>query len=106
MQWMEDFEAFQAAISSDNSYTSTLTQSLSLSLDEFYKNLRSVGVSAISGAGMDEFFKTIEASVEEYMENYKYCLPLLIFLKLIAVFYGLNINQNLFLSCLSLFLQG
>jgi hypothetical protein len=74
MQWMEDFEAFQAAVSSDQSYTSTLTQSLSLVLDEFYKNLRSVGVSAVSGAGMEAFFTAIEASAEEYMETYKYCL--------------------------------
>ncbi|KAK9009468.1 hypothetical protein V6N11_036000 [Hibiscus sabdariffa] len=71
LEWMEDFEAFQAAIKSDTTYTSTLTESLSLSLDEFYRNLRSVGVSAISGAGMNEFFKTIEASAEEFMENYK-----------------------------------
>ncbi|MBA0685012.1 hypothetical protein Goari_026557 [Gossypium aridum] len=71
LEWMEDFETFQAAISSDTTYTSTLTQSLSLSLDEFYKNLRSVGVSAISGAGMNEFFIAIEACAEEYMETYK-----------------------------------
>uniref|UniRef100_A0A9I9CUJ3 GPN-loop GTPase 1 n=1 Tax=Cucumis melo TaxID=3656 RepID=A0A9I9CUJ3_CUCME len=71
LEWMEDFEAFQAAVSSDSSYTSTLSQSLSLVLDEFYKNLKSVGVSAVSGAGMDSFFKAIESSAEEYMENYK-----------------------------------
>ncbi|KAJ7954980.1 GPN-loop GTPase [Quillaja saponaria] len=71
LEWMEDYEAFLAATSSDHSYTSTLTQSLALSLDEFYKNLRSVGVSAVSGAGVEAFFKAIEASAEEYMENYK-----------------------------------
>nr|GMD08306.1 GPN-loop GTPase 1 [Ipomoea batatas] len=71
LEWMEDFEAFHAALDSDNSYTSTLTRSLSLSLEEFYKNLRSVGVSAVSGAGMDAFFKAIDASAEEYMETYK-----------------------------------
>ncbi|XP_011014280.1 PREDICTED: GPN-loop GTPase 1-like isoform X2 [Populus euphratica] len=71
LEWMEDFEAFQAAMRSDDSYMSTFAQSLSLVLDEFYKNLRSVGVSAVSGAGMDAFFKAIEASAEEYMETYK-----------------------------------
>ncbi|KAK3018603.1 hypothetical protein RJ639_004935 [Escallonia herrerae] len=71
LEWMEDFEIFNAALDSDQSYPSTLTRSLSLVLEEFYKNLRAVGVSAVSGAGMDAFFKAIEASAEEYMETYK-----------------------------------
>ncbi|KAM1184190.1 hypothetical protein TB2_013334 [Malus domestica] len=71
LEWMEDFETFQAAVSADSSYSSNLAQSLSLVLDEFYKNLQSVGVSAVSGAGMKDFFNAIEASADEYMETYK-----------------------------------
>lgn len=72
LQWMKDFAVFHAALDSDHS-SSTLNCSLSLALGEFCKNLRSVGVSAVTGAGIDSFFKAVEASAEEYMEAYK-CL--------------------------------
>ncbi|XP_076922054.1 GPN-loop GTPase QQT2-like [Bidens hawaiensis] len=71
LEWMEDFEVFHAALENDNSYPSDLTRSLSLALEEFYKNLRAVGVSAVSSAGMDAFFKAVQASADEYMETYK-----------------------------------
>ncbi|XP_021846277.1 GPN-loop GTPase QQT2 [Spinacia oleracea] len=71
LEWMEDFEAFHAALENDESYTSTLSRSLSLVLDEFYKNLKSTGVSALSGTGMNEFLKAVDGSAEEFMETYK-----------------------------------
>eukprot|EP00246_Nothoceros_aenigmaticus_P008386 TRINITY_DN23028_c0_g1_i1.p1 TRINITY_DN23028_c0_g1~~TRINITY_DN23028_c0_g1_i1.p1 ORF type:complete len:374 (+),score=112.45 TRINITY_DN23028_c0_g1_i1:101-1222(+) len=71
VEWMEDFEAFQAAVDSDTSYTSSLSRSLCLVLDEFYRNLRNVGVSAVTGEGMEDFFEAVDASATEYLESYK-----------------------------------
>ncbi|KAJ3683030.1 hypothetical protein LUZ60_013257 [Juncus effusus] len=71
LEWMEDFEAYLAAVDSDSSYASTLARSKALALDEFYKNIKSVGVSAVSGEGMNSFFEAVEASAVEYMDTYK-----------------------------------
>ena len=40
-------------------------------LDEFYENLNSVGVSAMTGQGMDELFQAVDQSRAEYNQFYK-----------------------------------
>eukprot|EP00466_Bigelowiella_natans_P007263 jgi/Bigna1/49201/estExt_Genewise1.C_420064 len=67
-RWMTDFDAFQEAINQDKSYMSTFTRSMSLVLDEFYKNIRTVGVSAATGLGIDKFYEAVESAAKEYEE--------------------------------------
>jgi GPN-loop GTPase len=64
---MTDFDAFQQAVSNENSYISGLTRSMSLVLDEFYGNLRSVGVSSMTGQGVDDLFKAVDEAKLEYL---------------------------------------
>ena len=75
LEWMQDFEAFQSALASyansrdsegEPTYMNSLMNSMSLVLDEFYKHLKAVGVSSLTGNGMKEFFEAVEASREEY----------------------------------------
>jgi GTPase SAR1 family protein len=83
--WMTDFEAFQTALRNEeeggtfggegigggSGYMGSLLNSMSLVLEEFYKHLSVVGVSAMTGDGMDEFFKGVEEKKAEFERDYK-----------------------------------
>lgn len=71
VNWMQDYDAFSAALQSETAYSSDLARSLSLALDEFYCNLQTVGVSAMTGDGMAEFFEAVERCRAEYDAEYK-----------------------------------
>lgn len=94
IEWMEDFEKFQHALKEtrnptepidpkhsgnlfhrgdgdEGTYMNSLMNSMALILDEFYKNLRSVGVSSTTQAGMSDFFDAVKEARKEYMDDYR-----------------------------------
>lgn len=39
-------------------------------LEEFYENLATVGVSAATGEGMDDFMKAVQGCAKDYEQHY------------------------------------
>merc|ERR1712079_466626 len=62
------------ALSRETSYVSSLASSMSLAMEEFYSNLRSVGVSAVSGQGCADFERALQEAADEFHSSY---VPLL-----------------------------
>lgn len=79
-EWMTDFELFQRALAKDqelngeegtsSGYMSSLVNSMSLMLEEFYSQLDVTSCSAFTGEGFDDFLDAVDNKVEEYNEYY------------------------------------
>ena len=89
-EWMTDFESFQAALKHEedmgsfggvegtstglgggSGYMGSLLNSMSLMLEEFYRHLRIVPVSSMTGKGIDEFFEAVAEKAGEFEKDYK-----------------------------------
>ena len=70
-EWITNFDAFQNALESETTYMSNLTRSLSLVLDEFYENIKFVGVSSTTGNGFSDFLEACTVAEVEYEQFYK-----------------------------------
>ncbi|KZF26400.1 putative GTPase npa3 [Xylona heveae TC161] len=89
-EWMTDFEAFQEALRHEeemgsfggieggdgglgggSGYMGSLLNSMSLMLDEFYRHLSVVGVSSMTGDGVDEFFEAVDEKAKEFERDYR-----------------------------------
>lgn len=78
IDWMRDFEAFQAAVRQEeeeeregSGYMGSLLNSMSLVLEEFYNQLSVVGVSSMTGDGVEDFFDAVEDKRAEFNKEYK-----------------------------------
>lgn len=70
-EWMQEFDVFLDALKpSESGYMASLSRALCLSMEEFYRQLKSVGVSSLTGDGMDELDEKIAEAVVEYHEAY------------------------------------
>ena len=96
-EWMTDFEAFQAALREEeengglaaggdenggfaamgSGYMGSLLHSMSLVLEEFYNHLSVVGVSSMTGEGVDDFFDAVQKKKEEQSMDTKEALVLM-----------------------------
>lgn len=70
VEWMEDFEKIGTALGKETSYVASLSRSMSLAMEEFYRNLRSVGVSAVTGQGCADFERALAQAADEFRSSY------------------------------------
>jgi hypothetical protein len=70
VEWMRDFDKLDQALSQQTTYMASFSRSMALTLDEFYRSIDSVGVSASMGKGFDKLCGTFESQRDHYFETF------------------------------------
>ncbi len=87
-EWMTDYDAFRDALRQDEENNAfgdiegevgvggsgmmgNLINSMSTMLEEFYAHLSIVGVSSMTGHGVDDFFTAVQEKADEFMRDYQ-----------------------------------
>jgi len=75
LNWMQNLEKFQCDCNrAKYTYIGTMMKELALVLSEFYKNIKSIGVSAVSGYGMNQMLMSFHTLTIEY---WKFLYPII-----------------------------
>ena len=61
---------YDEALKEDETFSSNLSRSLSLLLDEFYEDLKAVPFSSLYGTGLDELYEAIGEKREEFFTEF------------------------------------
>ncbi|KAL4466957.1 hypothetical protein ABPG74_010554 [Tetrahymena malaccensis] len=66
--WIRDYQKLLEEFQNHDSYLSTFSKSMVLSLDEFYNQLRVVAVSSLKMTGFDQLKEAIASAKQEFMD--------------------------------------
>merc|ERR1712159_641069 len=69
-EWMNDFTKFQNALFEEESYIASFSRSILWALDEFYRNLDHICISALTGFNVDSFWNAAQTARQEYFAYY------------------------------------
>jgi len=56
-------------LDSESEYISSFSRSLSLVLEEFYKNIKYVSVSSKTGDGFEKLYDSIHLTIQDYLNE-------------------------------------
>ncbi|SBT43968.1 XPA binding protein 1, putative [Plasmodium ovale wallikeri] len=70
IEWMKNYDSFNEDVLRDESYMASFSRSCALMINEFYEEIKTVGISSKTNEGFNHVFKKLELLKEEYIEEY------------------------------------